>query len=195
MSDSKSLPNKPHTYTSRNGPFAIGLFWGKVSVTAPSQDTGLRDFVVSADGFDGIGEMPADIEPSEVGVVVMLGRPGSRSAPTEITSLIKERDSSRFVGGSNAVMVPGWHRYNILALAITVSLSLLVSWKIALPLSILTSAIGYWQIHHQTGRVLEEARQTASVAYRTRQSLQTKETRPVDKPAMYEVTEESNRVA
>lgn len=195
MSYSKPHPNKPHTYTSRNGPFAIGLFWGKASVLAPSQDTALRDFVVNAEDFDGIGEMPAEIEASNVGVVVMLGRPGSRAAPTEITSLIKERHTSRFIGGSNAVMVPGWYRYNALALVITLSLSLLVSWKIALPLSLLVSAIGYWQIHQQTGRVVEEAKQAASVAYRTRQSLQTKEPRPIDKPAVYEVTEESERVA
>ncbi len=195
MSHSKPHPDKPHTYTSRNGPFAIGLFWGKASILAPSQDTALRDFAVNTGDINGIGEMPAELEPSSVGVVVMLGQPSRPGATTEITSLIKEQGSNRFIGGSNAVMVPGWHRYNLLALAITVAVSLLISWKVALPLSFLVSAIGYWQIHQQTGRVVEEARQAASVAYRTRQALQTRETRPVDKPAVYEVVEENNRVA
>ena len=195
MSYSKPHPDKPHTYTSRNGPFAIGLFWGKASLLAPSQDTTLRDFAVSAGDISGLGEMPADVEPSNVGVVVMLGQTGRRSAPTEITSLIKEQSSSRFVGGSNAVMVPGWYRYNMLALVITIALSLLFSWKLALPLSLLVSAIGYWQIHQQTGRVVEEARQAASIAFRTRQSLQAKETLPVDQPAVYEVIEDDHRVA
>lgn len=183
--------DKPHTYTSRHGPFVIDLFWGAAIFPCTTTDSRYREFVVTSAAGQGIAEIPEGANTADMGVVVMLRKKGqNKRPPQELTSFVKEQGSHRFLGGTGAALVPGSLIYNALALTLLIALSLLGHWVIGLALASAISALGFGLIYHQTTKMVEEARHAATVSFRANQSLKSTVIRHT--PEHYEVVEHAN---